>query len=464
MARAVLVLDVGKTHVKLLAVRPEGGDVLALRQAASPVATDGPYPHCDVETIWRWLLAALGELGRAFEPVAIVPTTCGSTAALVDEAGLVLPMLDYEAEGPNATGEAYVQAAPAFDACCAPINPAGLNLGRQLFWQRRAFPEAFARAQALLLAPQYWAWRLSGVMTCEVTSLSAQTHLWNPRTQAFTHLARAEGLDRLLPPLRRAYDVLGSLDFAVAAAAGLEARPPVLTGIHDSNANFTRYLAAGIEELTLVSSGTWLITFDTRLPLEQLDPAKDMVANTDLEGRPVACTRFMGGREFFELAGADGLQARPGEAEVLRLIEAGVMALPAFTDSGGPFPGMGGTGRIEGPAPEDPEGRAALAALYVALVTAVDLDLLDSKGQVVIDGSFAENRLFAGLLAALRPEQKVMTSQASDGTALGAALLFGWRERTTPVPLDLRPVTPAAIPGLAAYAAAWREAAGVQVV
>jgi sugar (pentulose or hexulose) kinase len=422
------------------------------------VAEDGPYRHCDADTLWRWLLGALAELAKAHRILAVIPSSYGSTAALIDDVGLVLPILDYEAEPPAAIAAGYAEIAPSFEECCCPINPGGLTLGRQLYWQEQAFPDAFARARHILPFAQYWAWRLSGVAAAEVTSLGAQTQLWNPRAGRFTAMAEARAWTAKLPPLRPAYDVLGSLHPEVAAATGLPPDTPVLCGIHDSNANFARYLAAGNERFTLVSTGTWLITFRPGLPLDRLAPARDMVSNNDLLGRPVACTRFMGGREYALVAGTEGLAAAADATVVERLIARGTLALPSFTDSGGPVPGSGGRGRIVGPAPEAGAERAALASLYVALMTDLDLTLLASDDPVIIDGGLAHNRLYAGILAALRPNQPVATSIVDQGTAQGAALLWRWTERAAPVAIELAPIPPLPLPGLAAYAAAWRAA------
>jgi sugar (pentulose or hexulose) kinase len=453
----VAVLDVGKTNVKLLAITP-GGGIRSFRSAPNEVRSGGPYQSCDVEHIWRWLLVALADLAERFRIRAIVPTTYGSSAALVDERQLVLPVLDYEAEPPPEIAQAYAEVAPWFDECCCPILPAGLTLARQLFWQSRAFPEEFARARWILPFPQYWAWRLSGVPASEVTSLGAQTQLWNPRERDLSGLAKREGWEEKIPPLSSAFDVLGPLQADLARRTGLADDTPVLCGIHDSNANLARYLAAGLDDVTLISTGTWLITFNPSLPLGGLDPLRDCVSNTDLLGRPVACARFMGGREFAEIAGRDGLAARPSAVDVAALIEAGTMALPSFTDSGGPFPKSGHRGRVIGVL-GSPEARAALASLYVALMAHVGLDLMRSENPIVVDGSFAENPLFCGLLAALRPGQPVVVSSEREGTALGAGLLWGWAERPAPVPLELRPVGPLEVTGLHAYADRWRAEA-----
>ena len=114
-------------------------------------------------------------------------------------------------------------------------------------------------------------------------------------------------------------------------------------------------------------------------------------------------------------------------------------------------------GRIESPEPVTLDEKAALATLYTALVTDTDLDLLASTGQIIIDGSFTNNPLYAGLLAALRPTQTVTVSRDSDGTALGAALLWGWETRTESVGLELEEVQPIGLNSLADYRTKWRS-------
>jgi L-fuculokinase len=140
----VAVLEVGRTDVRLAAVAPDGR-LLSARSAPNEVRTGDPYPSCDTEHIWRWMMAALADLGERFAILAIVPTAYGSSAALIDGPDLVLPILDYETDPPPTIAAAYAEVAPWFEECCCPIDRAGLTLGRQLFWQSRAFPDDFAR-------------------------------------------------------------------------------------------------------------------------------------------------------------------------------------------------------------------------------------------------------------------------------------------------------------------------------
>ena len=80
---------------------------------------------------------------------------------------------------------------PPFAETGTPRLPIGLNLGAQLFWQARRFPEAFARVAAILTYPQYWAFRLTGVRANEATSLGCHTDLWDVRKRRFLDAGRS---------------------------------------------------------------------------------------------------------------------------------------------------------------------------------------------------------------------------------------------------------------------------------
>ena len=142
-----------------------------------------PYPHHDVEALWTFILDSLARLNREQRIDAISITTHGATAALVDAAGeLALPVLDYEFDGPDRLAADYDAVRPPFAETGTPRLPLGLNLGAQFFWQQKRFPAEFAKAAAILMYPQYWALRLTGVAANEVTSLGCHTDLWNPWT------------------------------------------------------------------------------------------------------------------------------------------------------------------------------------------------------------------------------------------------------------------------------------------
>ena len=250
--------------------------------------------------------------------------------------------------------------------------------------------------------------------------------------------------------------VVGS---TLAATTGLPADCQVLCGIHDSKANYLRYETAGLANFTLLSTGTWMIGFNPGFPLQDLNEAFDTCSNSDIAGAPVACCRAMAGREATLIAGDAAERASPEIDDLAAVLDQGTMALPSFTDSGGPFPGSGGKGQILGPEPRTDGQRVALASLYAALLSLASVDLIGGNGGALyLDGGLASAPLYAEIIASLRPRQEVWLSADPEGTALGAALLWRWQERPVP-PLRRRRVTPLPIPALAGYESAWRARA-----
>ncbi|MFS2002433.1 FGGY-family carbohydrate kinase [Duganella sp. CT11-25] len=451
---ATIVLDIGKTNVKLVLVAADGM-VLAEQRSPNAIVQDGLYPHHDTERIWAWMLAAMKVFSSQAQVGAIVPVTHGATAALVDDEGLVLPVLDYEYELPASQQAHYAVQRPPYSATYSPQLPAGLNLGRQLAWQAQAFPKQFRRARHILMYPQYWAWRLSGMAASEVTSLGCHTDLWQPSRQQYSSLVERMGWSRLFPPLRPAWAPLNRIKPELAGLTGLPEDCRVLCGIHDSNASLLRHLSANAGAAPAVlSTGTWVIAAAPGMPLDGLREQADMLANSNALGQAVACMRFMGGREFGELAGSD---AEPCSIEDLQsLVEQRTMALPCFSSTGGPFSGRAGA--VTGPAPENARQRYALATLYCVLMSDYCLTALGisaSGAAVVVEGSFTGNPWFAPLLAALRPEQKIGSTDDASGTTCGAWMLHHWGSTPAARSKTARPLL---LAGLAEYRERWLAA------
>jgi sugar (pentulose or hexulose) kinase len=346
---ALIVLDIGKTNVKLTLL-DVAGHVLAERRRPNTIRTDGPYPHHDTDGIWTWLLATCREFAACAEVTAIVPVTHGATAALVDDSGLVLPVLDYEAELPGVDYEAVRP--PPYAKTRSPRLPAGLNLGRQLVWQQQRFAREFAPTRHILMYPQYWAWRLTGIAAAEATSLGCHTDLRDPLRQQYSSLPARMGWQDLMPSLMAPSAELGTLLPEVADATGLPRSCEVLCGIHDSNVSLVRYLQRDGDNprpRTVLSTGTWVIAAALGANLDSLREEADMLANTNALGQAVACMRFMGGREFSELAGVQDSGQACTPNDLARLVAQGTLALPCFAATGGPF--VGHAGHIDGPAP-----------------------------------------------------------------------------------------------------------------
>ncbi len=464
-AATVAVLDVGKTNVKLNAVSANGV-VLETQSVANSVLPGPPWRHHDLASLGEWVLSNLAALGNRHPLQIFVAAGHGSGGVLVGadpdaEAGVALPMIDYEQPLPEAIRQGYAPLAGSFFDRGSAMMHSATHQARQLYWMQEHAPDAVAGARWYLGLPQYWAWRLSGVAASEASFLGAQSHLWNVAERRFAPIVAARGWQRLMPDFADAWQVLGPVRPELAHRYGLPKELRVLTGGHDSSVNHYRYHAAGLGDFIVVSTGTWIVGFSGRTPLGRLDEHRGMTLNSDVFGNPLGGVLTMGGREFSHVAGTAPPAAQVPDDVVLGLITKRTMALPSFGDDDGLFPGSAGRGRISGPPPETPIERKALALIYCALLTAECIEALGPGPLVVLDGSFLRDPLYARLVAALMPNRRVRFNLDAYGVASGAALLASQGQRQGPAPLSL--ADPGDVshlsPAVAVYASQWRARA-----
>jgi sugar (pentulose or hexulose) kinase len=462
-AATVAVLDVGKTNVKLSALTADGEIVESL-SVPNTVMPGPPWQHHDLEGLSDWAFASLRELTHRHALRAVVASGHGVGGVLVgddpDETS-TLPMIDYEQDPPHDITRGYVPLSGSFLDRGSNIMLKATHHARQMYWMQQADPEAFARARWYLGLPQYWAWRLCGIAASETSMLSAQSHLWNVVEKGWTPIVHSQGWLHLMPPFRHAWEKLGVVRPELARRHGLPHDLAVLAGGHDSSLNLYRYQAAGMPDVCLISSGTWIVGMCAATPLERVDPRRGMVLNSDVTGRLVGGSLTMGGREFSLVAGEQPEAAGARPDLVGALVARGTYAIPSFGSDDGLFPGSAGRGHFVGAPPASPQERKALAVLYAALLAAECIDALGTHPQVALDGTFLRDPLYASIVAALRPQSATYYNTNNYGTASGAALLAGHETRRAPAPISLK--TPQPYPGdraaLAAYARRWRELA-----
>jgi len=448
----IALIDIGKTHAKVSVIDPQSGAEIRGSRRANAGVQSSAMRELDVEAISQWLLDALRDAPHRDCIRTLVPVAHGAAAVLIDHNHGVVAAPDYEDACFERVNAEYRHQRDAYQSTYSPDLPLGLNLGRQLFFLQEAQPRLFSRVAHALLYPQFWAWRLSGVMASEVTSLGCHSDLWLPREQTFSKLAQARGWSKLFPARKLAGDVLGPISAQVATATGLDPQCQVTCGIHDSNASYLKFLIARErdEPFTVISSGTWTVVMANRADLSRLREDRDMLASVDAFGSPVATARFMGGREYEAIAGTE---ARPNLPALLNVLERQSMAVPAFA-SGGPFAGREGclvnADNLSG------SERASIATLYVALMCELLIEMLGADGTVLIDGPLATNPLFGSILGALLPSRSVELSAGDGGNTHAACYLAGFHDAPSQL---MTPATALTLTSLPAYREAWRKRA-----
>ncbi|RYF60578.1 MAG: L-fuculose kinase, partial [Comamonadaceae bacterium] len=329
-----LVIDIGKSHAKLLFV-DDSGKVLEYhgRENRSVISALG-YPALDIEGLAGWLRDTLRESPFTARCGHAITSTHGAAFVALDDSGVAWAPLDYEFDGVQLTDLCGFD---SYAETFSPELPAGLNAARQLAWMQNTHPAIFATTRQLLPYPQFWAWWLCGVAASETSSLGCHTHLWQPDASRFSSLAEARGWAQLFAPLHEAHEVLGPVSAARSADTGLPATCQVHVGVHDSNACLARYLGSvGDAELIVVSSGTWTVLMAPGASTSTLTAERDMLCNVNVLGQATPTARFMGGREFATLL--DGAPADLGTlADAADLLRSDTVAMPSFAPHGGPF-------------------------------------------------------------------------------------------------------------------------------
>lgn len=423
------VADFGKTHTRIKILSPQGKFLTGTKASSTAFrAVDGSL---DVSAMQQWCEDALADLYWEQPFTHLLPVTHGATAVALRADGSPLPVQDYEAPIAAEVSQAYDELRSPFSLTGSPPLPRGLNLGRQLYALQRS-DEAFAASKRILTYPQYWTWRWSGAAGTDASSLGCHTDLWQPSKNCWSPLARQMRWSEKFPALIRAGDIAGPLHSTMAHR--IQARHPVCVhwGVHDSNAALAAFLDRP-GPFTLLSTGTWLVAFAANVGSLELDATPDNLWMVDVWDRPVACARFMAGREREQIAGNASLADR---SALISVLQGTTLPLPSFAP-GGPFPRL--PGRIIGPAPQSEMERAALASLYLALMTDATLDPISLSGPLIVEGPLADDEAALIALAALRPNQPLYVTSAQC-VALGAArLVFG--NEAIPMP-ELRLIAP----------------------
>ena len=160
----------------------------------------------------------------------------------------------------------------------------------------------------------------------------------------------------------------------------------------------------------------------------ELDPARDTLVNVNAFGDPVPSARFMGGREFATLVHEGGE-------------EPAARAIAGRAGDADPSDAVGAAGvRAVSDAQCRMDRRRADAAMrvmwrrpfYLAMMTATALELIGADGPTIVEGPFALNGLFVGMLAAATARPVIPAGGSATGTSIGAALLAAGEGASSP--------------------------------
>ena len=229
--------------------------------------------------------------------------------ALMSKGELALPVLDYEFKGPDQYRDEYNDIRPNFSQSGSPRMDLGLNLGAQLFWQSKNFPEKFAMVDQILFWPQFWSYWLSGIAASEISYASSHSDLWDIKKNKFINL-NTFGIEPRVkyPPLMSASTVLGPLRKNLVNQTGLPENIPVFCGAHDSSLSLISASFHQSLPCTILSTGTWITIFALGSDTIDIKEQPGLMISCDCFGELVPNFRFPAGKIYENLLNqANGL-------------------------------------------------------------------------------------------------------------------------------------------------------------
>jgi xylulokinase len=237
----LLGIDAGTIAIKVCAVSSDGR-VLARAQRAVPVVTAQPaWAEIDLELYWSLCCEAIREIATQHGPAIIgvgLATTCPTTILLDAQDRPLRPgivFLDGRAQaildeiiGPDPLATLTETGNRTSPSTCWAAN---------LAWVRRHEPRVWAQTARIVTLNGFLSLRLAGVPVIDATQAS-YSGLMNVRERearwSAPLLARWQIDAALLPPIRPAFECIGSIAAQAASQTGLRAGLPLAPGAADT--------------------------------------------------------------------------------------------------------------------------------------------------------------------------------------------------------------------------------------
>jgi sugar (pentulose or hexulose) kinase len=431
--KVIAVFDVGKTNKKVILFNYDLKLISEDEEKFDETVDDDGFPCDDIEHIESWIRESVTRLVSTdkYDLTAINFSTYGATMAYLDEQGKRLtPVYNYlKPIDERIPEQVYKKSGGQDEFCRRTASPAlgMLNSGMQALWLKYTKPGVFSRVKHILHFPQYLSYLLTGKVYSEHTSIGCHTALWDFDNMTYHRWTGEEGL--MLP------DPAGVSTLNDVNIEGKNVKVGI--GIHDSSSSLAPYLVVNKGKFLLISTGTWCINMNPFnaeiLTAEQLD--RDCLCYMSITRQPVKSSRLFLGHlhevavsrlsEHFNTS-ADHYKNIKPDKKLLEICKSKCGDNRFFFENQ-PY-SRELKDRLDFFIYKSfAEGyHQLMVELSELAVESIDLIIpaKDDIGNIYITGGFSGNQFFTKFISEAYPMKNVFTSEVSNATALGAALVI----------------------------------------
>lgn len=429
--KVTAIFDIGRTNKKFFLFDGAFQEVYREYAHFDEIADEDGYPTENVRALEEWAKEVFYRMVEVpdYDVVSLNFSGYGASLVHIDENGRVLtPLYNYmKPLAAQVSDSFYAKYGPEAVISRVTGSPklGMLNTGMQLYWLKETKPETFKKIKYALHLPQYLSYLFTGFPVSEYTSIGCHTLLWDYGKKAYHDWVYQEKIDQVLPPV---VPTNTTFDIPINGKS-----IKIGVGIHDSSSALVPYVRSLSKPFVLVSTGTWSISINpfTQEPLSKEDIAHGSLYNMQVNGSPAKASRLFLGNEH-------QLQVKVLSAHfnVPETYHRGVKFDPTvFFELQRAFQPMFKWKSIADAhtiaktrIPFDTFEHAYHQLVYeLVLLQIKSIEAVignEPIDRLFVDGGFSDNEIYMQLLAHFLGHLKIETTDASIGSALGAAIVI----------------------------------------
>ncbi len=425
----IAIFDIGKTNKKFFLFDMNFKEVHRDYTYLQPIKDEDGHPTENLTELQNWIKNSFHNIlkSKDYKVKAVNFSSYGASFVHLDDMGnVVTPLYNYTKPiKEEVIVKFYEKYGPEikFSRETGTTREGMLNSGIQLYWLKQEKPEVFSKIKYSLHLPQYLSYLFTGIPVSEYTSIGCHTALWNYGKQDYHDWVYQEEIHKKLP------SIVGTGTSINTNLMGHQIKVGV--GIHDSSSALLPYIRSIDKKFLLLSTGTWSIALNpfSKEPLTDEDTSSNCINYMRINGEPVKAARLFLGNEYNEKikelaqhfkVSEDYHESVRFDAEIYQNIKDNfshkfqwVSLDVELSESLAPM-----------------NFKSYEEAYHQLMMELVELQIENIKRaigaekikQLYIDGGFTKNQIFVELLARRLDGMKVKTTDASLGSALGAAI------------------------------------------
>lgn len=423
------IFDIGKTNKKFFLFDEDYKEVYRQYNKFEEIEDEDGYSSENLPALQQWLKALFDQIltSDTYDIKAINFSSYGASFVHLDENGEVLtPLYNYTKPLPNLISEQFFRKyGPKEDflKITGSMDDGMLNSGMQLYWLKQTKPEVFEKIKYSLHLPQYLSYIFTGIPLSEYTSVGCHTALWDYQAKDYHQWVYNENINLKLPPL---VSTETSINMNYNGK-----RVKIGVGIHDSSSALLPYIRSIKKDFLLVSTGTWSISINpfANKPLTKTDLSNNCINYLRINGKSVKASRLFLGREheyqvsqLYDYYNVERGKHKeiPFDLELYqRLREENRKVFKwKFLQNKAEV----SMSKIDFSTFEEAYHQLVMELTYLQVESIKAAKGNKDIKRLYIDGGFSNNEIYINLLSHLLREMRLRTTNASLGSALGAAI------------------------------------------